>query len=139
MNPERDTLVAAHLSLVQAIAGKLKRQLGRSIEFEDLVGYGNKGLIDIRIDAEPLAHLVPGNPFRPTATPRPWIPITSAGIGRAKAWYSSTVSPGKAEMVRSTVSRTSFSSPATARGEKAARTGSRRCWCAGSAREKPCR
>lgn len=45
---------------------------------------GNKGLIDIRIDAEPLAHLVPGNPFRPTVTPRQWIPITSAGVGRSE-------------------------------------------------------
>jgi len=43
---------------------------------------GAKGLIQLRIDAEPLAHLVPGNPFRPTADPRPWIPITSAGIGQ---------------------------------------------------------
>jgi hypothetical protein len=45
---------------------------------------GNEGLIDIRIDAEPLVHLVPGNPFRPTATPRTWIPISSAGIGQAE-------------------------------------------------------
>lgn len=43
---------------------------------------GNKGLIDVRIDLEPLAHLVPGNPFRPTTNPRPWIPISSAGVGR---------------------------------------------------------
>jgi RNA polymerase sigma factor for flagellar operon FliA len=43
---ERDRLVAEHLSLVQAIAGKLKRTLGRSIEFDDLVGYGSKGLIE---------------------------------------------------------------------------------------------
>lgn len=42
---------------------------------------GTQGLIQIRIDAEPLAHLVPGNPFLPTDQPRPWIPITSAGIG----------------------------------------------------------
>jgi predicted dehydrogenase len=42
---------------------------------------GNKGLIDFRIDAEPLAHFVPGNPFLPTKEPRPWIPISSAGIG----------------------------------------------------------
>ncbi|MHA3771052.1 Gfo/Idh/MocA family protein [Verrucomicrobiota bacterium sgz303538] len=41
---------------------------------------GNKGIIDLRIDTEPLAHFVPGNPHRPTAEPRPWIPITSAGI-----------------------------------------------------------
>lgn len=43
---------------------------------------GNKGLIDFRIDVEPLAHFVPGNPFQPTNEPRPWIPISSAGIGK---------------------------------------------------------
>ena len=42
---------------------------------------GNKGLIDIRMDKDPLAHWVAGNPFLPTPEPRPWIPITSAGIG----------------------------------------------------------
>lgn len=43
---------------------------------------GNKGFMDFRIDIEPLAHLVPGNPFLPTNKPRPWIPISSAGIGK---------------------------------------------------------
>jgi predicted dehydrogenase len=42
---------------------------------------GTKGLIDFRIDVEPLVHLVPGNPFQPTTEPRPWIPISSAGVG----------------------------------------------------------
>ena len=46
MNSERDRLVSEHLSLVQAIAGKLKRTLGKSIDFDDLVGYGHKGLIE---------------------------------------------------------------------------------------------
>jgi RNA polymerase sigma factor for flagellar operon FliA len=46
MATERDRLIEQHLSLVQAIAGKLKRSLGRSIDFEDLVGYGSKGLIE---------------------------------------------------------------------------------------------
>jgi RNA polymerase sigma factor for flagellar operon FliA len=46
MADERDRLIAQHLSLVQAIAGKLKRTLGRSIEFDDLVGYGSKGLVE---------------------------------------------------------------------------------------------
>ena len=46
MTSERDKLVAEHLTLVQAIAGKLKRTLGKSIEFDDLVGYGHKGLIE---------------------------------------------------------------------------------------------
>jgi RNA polymerase sigma factor for flagellar operon FliA len=46
MAEERDRLIAQHLSLVQAIAGKLKRTLGRSMDFEDLVGYGSKGLVE---------------------------------------------------------------------------------------------
>jgi len=46
MSSERDRLVSEHLSLVQAIAGKLKRTLGKSIDFDDLVGYGHKGLIE---------------------------------------------------------------------------------------------
>jgi RNA polymerase sigma factor for flagellar operon FliA len=53
MAAERDRLIEQHLSLVQAIAGKLKRTLGRSIEFGDLVGYGSKGLVEAaeRFDA----------------------------------------------------------------------------------------
>jgi predicted dehydrogenase len=43
---------------------------------------GNKGLIDFRVDVQPLAHFVPGNPYQPTNEPRPWIPISSAGIGK---------------------------------------------------------
>lgn len=43
---------------------------------------GTKGLIDLRIDVQPFAHFVPGNPFQPGAEPRPWIPISSAGIGK---------------------------------------------------------
>lgn len=46
---------------------------------------GTEGLIDLRIDTEPLVHFVPGNPFRPTASPRPWIPITSAGIDQSES------------------------------------------------------
>lgn len=43
---------------------------------------GTKGMIDIRIDNTPLAHLVPGSPFHPVKEPRPWIPITGAGAGQ---------------------------------------------------------
>jgi RNA polymerase sigma factor FliA len=46
MKTERDRLVAEHLTLVPAIAGKLKRSVGRTIDFDDLVGYGNKGLME---------------------------------------------------------------------------------------------
>jgi RNA polymerase sigma factor (sigma-70 family) len=45
-HPQRNELVAANLSLVQAIAAKLKRSLGRTLEFEDLVAYGSKGLVE---------------------------------------------------------------------------------------------
>lgn len=43
---DRDRLIEQHLSLVQAIAGKLKRSLGKTIDYDDLVGYGSKGLIE---------------------------------------------------------------------------------------------
>jgi RNA polymerase sigma factor for flagellar operon FliA len=46
MAADRDRLASQHLSLVQGIAAKLKRTLGRSIEFDDLVGYGMKGLLE---------------------------------------------------------------------------------------------
>ncbi len=43
---------------------------------------GSQGIVDIDCDGDPLAHLVPGNPFQPTDSPRPWIPISSAGPGK---------------------------------------------------------
>ena len=45
---------------------------------------GSEGIIAIKIDRHPLAHLVPGNPFEPTEKPRPWIPFSSAGPGQAE-------------------------------------------------------
>lgn len=50
---DRDRLVEQHLSLVHALAGKMKRSLGKTIEFDDLVGYGSKGLLEAaeRFDA----------------------------------------------------------------------------------------
>ena len=42
---------------------------------------GSEGIIHIQCDALPLAYLIPGNPFRPSDEPRPWLPITSAGLG----------------------------------------------------------
>jgi RNA polymerase sigma factor for flagellar operon FliA len=46
MAAQRNQLIEQHLALVQAIAGKLKRNLGRALDFEDLVGYGCKGLVE---------------------------------------------------------------------------------------------
>ena len=43
---DRDKLVEQHLSLVQAVARKLKKQITARIDFDDLVGYGSKGLIE---------------------------------------------------------------------------------------------
>lgn len=43
---------------------------------------GTKGIVDFRIDVEPLAHFLPGNPFRPVKEPRVWQPITTGGIGQ---------------------------------------------------------
>src|SRR5450432_3541765 len=45
-NFERDQLVRDNLSLVQAIARKLKKQITARIDFDDLIGYGSKGLIE---------------------------------------------------------------------------------------------
>ena len=45
---------------------------------------GSKGIIQIQCDLDPLAHWIPGNPFQPSKSARPWIPISSAGIGIAE-------------------------------------------------------
>ena len=43
---------------------------------------GTKGIIDLRVDQDPVAHYLAGNPFRPVKDPRVWVPISSAGIGQ---------------------------------------------------------
>ena len=43
---------------------------------------GSNGTITIHIDRDPIAHFTPGNPFQPTTAPRPWIPITTGGLGQ---------------------------------------------------------
>lgn len=43
---EARQLVEQHLSLVQAIARKVKKTVGARIEIDDLVGYGSKGLVE---------------------------------------------------------------------------------------------
>jgi len=43
---------------------------------------GSEGIVNLQCDRGPVAHLVPGNPFQPTGTPRPWIPITTSGVGK---------------------------------------------------------
>src|SRR5438046_1214586 len=52
---EKNQLVEQHLGLVQAIARKLKKTLGARIDYDDLVAYGSKGLVEAadRFDARP--------------------------------------------------------------------------------------
>ncbi len=42
---------------------------------------GTEGIIDFRIDREPLAHLRRGSPFQPVSNSSAWVPITSGGVG----------------------------------------------------------
>jgi len=43
---------------------------------------GTKGLIDVRVDQDPVAHFLAGNPFRPVKEPRAWQIISTAGLGQ---------------------------------------------------------
>ena len=43
---------------------------------------GQEGVIDLRMDREPVAHIRRGNPFHPTTKPSSWQPISTAGIGQ---------------------------------------------------------
>lgn len=43
---------------------------------------GTKGVLDFRIDRQPLVHFRAGNPFHPGGPTQPWQPVSSTGIGR---------------------------------------------------------
>ncbi|MEY4485254.1 MAG: hypothetical protein RL693_2706 [Verrucomicrobiota bacterium] len=43
---------------------------------------GTKGIIDFRIDTEPLAQVLLGSPFKPVSEPRAWQNISTAGVGK---------------------------------------------------------
>ena len=43
---------------------------------------GTEGIIDFRLDQEPLAQFLQGNPFLPKKEARAWVPISSAGPGK---------------------------------------------------------
>jgi RNA polymerase sigma factor for flagellar operon FliA len=43
---DKDLLIEKHLHLVHAIARKIKKTLSASIDLEDLIGYGSKGLVE---------------------------------------------------------------------------------------------
>ena len=46
MGHERDRIVEENLDLVRSIAGKLRRSLGRTLDLDELVAYGSKGLVE---------------------------------------------------------------------------------------------
>lgn len=43
---------------------------------------GGKGVVTLHVDRTPIAHFTPGNPFKVSPEGKPWIPITSAGVGK---------------------------------------------------------
>ena len=43
---------------------------------------GTRGVIEVRIDEEPLAYLRTGNPFEPRKQLRDWVAVSSAGVGQ---------------------------------------------------------
>ncbi len=43
---------------------------------------GTAGIIDLRCDATPVAHILQGSPFQPVPEPRAWMPISTAGFGK---------------------------------------------------------
>lgn len=45
---------------------------------------GTKGVIDLRMDKDPIAHLMPGSPFNPLQEARGWTAISSGGVGKAE-------------------------------------------------------
>lgn len=51
---ERQRLVEDHISFVRSIAAKVKEQLPREIEFDDLVAYGTQGLIEAAERYDPI-------------------------------------------------------------------------------------
>jgi predicted dehydrogenase len=43
-----------------------------------------RGVVDLRMDIEPLIHVREGHPFQPSTAPRAWVPFTSGGPGVAE-------------------------------------------------------
>lgn len=65
--------VQAHFS---SIKGKGAKDAGFGIQI-----IGTNGSIDMRMDANPFAHFLPGNPTTPVKGAREWVPVSTAGIG----------------------------------------------------------
>ena len=58
-----------------------RKGLGSTAAGFGLQIFCERGVVDLRMDLEPLVHVREGHPFIPAATPRAWIPLTSGGLG----------------------------------------------------------
>ena len=58
------------------------RNRGRREASFGLQVIGNEGVVDIRVDREPLAHFMEGSPFEPAKADRKWVPLSTAGLGK---------------------------------------------------------
>lgn len=76
-----------------AVHARFEMERGFPAFFDSVQGAGNSaagfgiqligtgGIIDLRADKEPTAHLLAGSPFQPVTDPRAWQVITSGGVG----------------------------------------------------------
>ena len=62
-----------------------KKGLGSAAAGFGLQIFCEQGVVDLRMDIEPLVHVRHGHPFRPDTAPRAWVPLTSAGLGVPEA------------------------------------------------------
>lgn len=79
-----------------AVHARFETESGVPLYFDSVRGAGDKAtgfglqlicseaVVDFRADAEPLVQVRWGKPFRPVPDPTGWVPLTSAGIGRAE-------------------------------------------------------
>ena len=71
------TLQSGNKAFFSSIQGKGAKDAGFGVQI-----IGTKGSIDMRMDASPFAHFLPGNPTTTVKGQREWIPISTAGIGK---------------------------------------------------------
>jgi predicted dehydrogenase len=76
-----------------AVHARFEMEKGVPLFFDSIRGAGvaaagfglqlicTDAVVDFRVDREPLVHVRMGSPFTPTAESRPWVPLTSAGLG----------------------------------------------------------
>jgi predicted dehydrogenase len=58
-----------------------RKGAGRTDSAFGLQAICTRGILDFRIDVEPLVHVLRGNPLKPHLDARSWVPVSSAGVG----------------------------------------------------------